>query len=149
MARIPQYEGGVSLDTDRGGMPNVHLDQTLARSIAAFGGALSDVGDRFAEQQDRLQRFKASQLFLQWEQGNQQAYDKAFSEMQPGAEGFHVGVDATMRQRKTDFLSSLPPGLQEEYGLRADTALSAWQTKSAEDEVTARKIGRASCRERG
>lgn len=121
--RIPQYVAQQGLETDRGGVPNTSVDQTLPRAIEGLGGSISDVGDVLIRRQEAQDQFTATKAVIDWTAGQQKQFQDTINNVQPGqAVGFAQGWDQGFRQRADQFITTLPRNQQQTAWLRIESA---------------------------
>ena len=133
MAKIVRYQSGETINAPS--MANTQVRDPRNEAVQQLGAQIETAADRFAEQQNKKQDFKAENDYrkLQLTLGNE--LDTRADQMPEDGTGFHDGFRKDVYAPARDqFLSNIPERLREKYGTilgddGADT--EAWSIKAA------------------
>ena len=113
--RIPGYLSTATIDTDRGGMPRVNVDNSLGRALQGFGGALSNAAEALAQEQQQRDLFDDNVKYQLHKEKTQTALFEAEQSMRPDGAGFKDGFFTSRQPVDQQWLESISPANREKF----------------------------------
>lgn len=128
----------VSLATDRGGAIRSGADQTLARALQGFGGAMTNAGDAFTQERDKQQLFDDNAKYLLHREQTQTALAEAQRGMPAEATGFTPSFFSTRTQPDQQFLGSVSEKNRDHFAKRWQVDQENFKQQASAAEYAAR-----------
>ena len=113
--RIPGYLSTATIDTDRGGMPRVNVDNSLGRALQGFGGALSNAAEALAQEQQQRDLFDDNVKYQLHKEKTQTALFEAEQSMRPDGAGCKDGGFTSRQPADQQWLESISPANREKF----------------------------------
>lgn len=141
VARIPQIEAERGLDTQRSSVPNYQIDMSPYQAQQDLGNTIASsafkLAERYKAKQDEMAGYKAERAFQKFQTDailDQQAYDED-PNTDPSGENYLKNYTPRYEQLQSEFESTLPENLRNQYGPKLENFKGQLVVKAAEREV--------------
>lgn len=135
MAQIPTYIAKEQAATESA--PVANFDDSFARSIQAFGGAVTNIGAQLQQREEKRQAFDAETAWTELNGELEQQYEDAKQGMAPDGTGFHDGFYTPAKARLDGFMGNVPEHLRPAFQVKIASAKNSYSLRAAQDEAKA------------